>query len=97
MTGRNPGKHGVYGFTDVRPGTLTMFFPNFGNVKSDTRWDVAGRAVLDAVDPAALALPGIGRKRDAPCAVGKQPPEVDGKAASIQRPQRLEQADRDPG
>src|SRR5438309_1959222 len=44
MTGRNPGKHGVYGFTDVKPGTFTMFFPNFGNVRSDTLWDVAGRA-----------------------------------------------------
>ncbi len=44
MTGRNPGKHGIYGFTDVKPGTLTMFFPNFGNVRGDTLWDVAGRA-----------------------------------------------------
>jgi predicted AlkP superfamily phosphohydrolase/phosphomutase len=44
MTGRNPGKHGVYGFTDVRPGTFTMFFPNFGDVKSDTLWDVAGKS-----------------------------------------------------
>lgn len=44
MTGRNPGKHGVYGFTDVRPGTLTLFFPNFGDVKAETLWDVAGRA-----------------------------------------------------
>jgi predicted AlkP superfamily phosphohydrolase/phosphomutase len=44
MTGRNPGKHGVYGFTDVRPGTFSMYFPNFGDVKADTLWDVAGRA-----------------------------------------------------
>ena len=44
MTGRNPGKHGVYGFTDVRPGTFTMYFPNFGDVKSETLWDVAGKA-----------------------------------------------------
>jgi predicted AlkP superfamily phosphohydrolase/phosphomutase len=44
MTGRNPGKHGVYGFTDLRPGTFTMYFPNFGDVKADTIWDVAGRA-----------------------------------------------------
>jgi predicted AlkP superfamily phosphohydrolase/phosphomutase len=43
-TGRNPGKHGIYGFTDVKPGTLTMFFPNFGNVRCETLWDVAGRA-----------------------------------------------------
>jgi predicted AlkP superfamily phosphohydrolase/phosphomutase len=44
MTGRNPGKHGIYGFTDVRPGTMTLFFPNFGNVEGETIWDVLGRA-----------------------------------------------------
>jgi predicted AlkP superfamily phosphohydrolase/phosphomutase len=49
MTGQNPGKHGVYGFTDVKPGTLTMFFPNFGNVRGETLWDVAGRAGLRSV------------------------------------------------
>lgn len=42
MTGRNPGKHGVYGFTDIKPGTFSMFFPNFGNVRTPTLWDVAG-------------------------------------------------------
>ena len=49
MTGQNPGKHGIYGFTDVKPGTLTTFFPNFGNVKSETLWDVAGRAGKRAI------------------------------------------------
>ena len=49
MTGRNPGRHGVYGFTDVRPGTFTMYFPNFGDVKSETLWDVAGRAGKRAI------------------------------------------------
>ncbi len=44
MTGQNPGKHGIYGFTDVKPGTLTLFFPNFGNVKTRTLWDIAGEA-----------------------------------------------------
>jgi predicted AlkP superfamily phosphohydrolase/phosphomutase len=44
MTGKNPGKHGIYGFTDMKPGTLTLYFPNFGNVRGDTLWDVAGRA-----------------------------------------------------
>src|SRR5262249_18348617 len=44
MTGKNPGKHGVYGFTDLKPGTMSMFFPNFGSVRGDTLWDVAGRA-----------------------------------------------------
>jgi len=49
MTGRNPGKHGVYGFTDVKPGTLTTFFPNFGSVRAETLWDVAGRAGKRAI------------------------------------------------
>jgi predicted AlkP superfamily phosphohydrolase/phosphomutase len=49
MTGRNPGKHGIYGFTELKPGTLTTFFPNFGNVKTDTLWDVAGRAGKRAI------------------------------------------------
>jgi predicted AlkP superfamily phosphohydrolase/phosphomutase len=49
MTGQNPGKHGVYGFADVKPGTLTMFFTNFGDVKSETLWDVAGRAGKRAI------------------------------------------------
>jgi predicted AlkP superfamily phosphohydrolase/phosphomutase len=43
-TGRNPGKHGVYGFTDVKPGTTTTFFPNFGNVRTPTLWDELGLA-----------------------------------------------------
>jgi predicted AlkP superfamily phosphohydrolase/phosphomutase len=48
-TGKNPGKHGIYGFTDMKPGTLTLFFPNFGNVRGDTLWDVAGRAGKRAI------------------------------------------------
>jgi predicted AlkP superfamily phosphohydrolase/phosphomutase len=48
-TGKNPGKHGIYGFTDLKPGTLTMFFPNAGNVRGDTLWDVAGRAGKRAI------------------------------------------------
>jgi predicted AlkP superfamily phosphohydrolase/phosphomutase len=44
ITGRNPGKHGIYGFTDLKPGTLSLFFPNFGNVQGATLWDVAGSA-----------------------------------------------------
>jgi predicted AlkP superfamily phosphohydrolase/phosphomutase len=48
-TGCNPGKHGIYGFTELKPGTLTTFFPNFGNVRTDTLWDVAGRAGKRAI------------------------------------------------
>lgn len=49
MTGRNPGKHGIYGFTDVRPGTLSLFFPNYGDVRCQTLWDVLGAAGRRAV------------------------------------------------
>jgi predicted AlkP superfamily phosphohydrolase/phosphomutase len=49
MTGCNPGKHGIYGFTELKPGTLTTFFPNFGNVRAETLWDVAGRAGKRAI------------------------------------------------
>ena len=43
MTGVNPGKHGIYGFMDLRPKTYDMFFPDFKCVKSATMWDYLGR------------------------------------------------------
>lgn len=44
MTGRNPGKHGVFGFTDLKPGTYDMVFPNFASVRTNVLWDVLGAA-----------------------------------------------------
>lgn len=44
MTGRNPAKHGVFGFTDLKPGTYDMVFPNFTSVRTNTLWDVLGAA-----------------------------------------------------
>lgn len=44
MTGRNPGKHGVFGFTDLRPGTYEQVFPNFMTVRTNVLWDVLGAA-----------------------------------------------------
>jgi len=43
MTGVNPGKHGIYGFMDLRPGTYDRFFPDFRFVKRDTFWEIIGR------------------------------------------------------
>ena len=43
MTGVNPGKHGIYGFMDLRPGTYDMFFPDFKFVKSETMWELLGK------------------------------------------------------
>jgi len=44
MTGVNPGRHGIYGFMDLRPGTYDMFFPDFKCVKAETLWGVLGRS-----------------------------------------------------
>jgi len=44
MTGANPGRHGVYGFLDLQPNSYKIYFPNSRHIKSETLWDVAGRA-----------------------------------------------------
>jgi predicted AlkP superfamily phosphohydrolase/phosphomutase len=44
MTGVNPGRHGIYGFMDLRPRTYDMFFPDFKCVKAETLWGVLGRS-----------------------------------------------------
>lgn len=44
MTGVNPGKHGIYGFMDLRPGTYDMFFPDFKSVKAETMWEFLGKS-----------------------------------------------------
>ena len=44
FTGRNPGKHGIYGFSDLRPASYKTFYPNLKDVRGDTLWDAAGRA-----------------------------------------------------
>lgn len=42
MTGVNSGTHGVFGFTDFKPGTYGLRFPNFADVKAPTLWDKLG-------------------------------------------------------
>lgn len=44
MTGVNPGRHGIYGFMDLRPKSYDMFFPDFKYVKAETMWEFLGRA-----------------------------------------------------
>jgi len=39
ITGKNPGEHGIYGFTDILPGTYTMSFPNYKNLKEKPFWE----------------------------------------------------------
>lgn len=43
MTGVNPGEHGIFGFTDRKPGTWQLFFPNYANVQAEPVWDRISR------------------------------------------------------
>ena len=38
MTGTNPGEHGIFGFTDLIPGTTTLRFPNSRNLRAKPFW-----------------------------------------------------------
>lgn len=42
FTGRNPGEHGVYGFTDIIEGTYTLSFSNFLSFKKPAFWQGNG-------------------------------------------------------
>ena len=44
MTGVNPGQHGIYGFTDLKPGSYQMYFPSYPNLRTPTLWDTLGAA-----------------------------------------------------
>lgn len=43
MTGVNPGRHNIYGFTELDRSSYKWRFPNFNDIKSPTLWDIAGR------------------------------------------------------
>lgn len=49
MTGKNPGEHGIFGFTDLHPGTYTQSFPSFRDLKCDTIWDRLGELKMRSV------------------------------------------------
>ena len=38
ITGKNPGEHNIFGFTDIIPNTYTISFPNFSTLKSKPFW-----------------------------------------------------------
>ena len=48
ITGTNPGKHGIFGFTDLAPGTYRLTFPNFSNLRAPPFWEqpTSGRTVV---------------------------------------------------
>jgi predicted AlkP superfamily phosphohydrolase/phosphomutase len=49
MTGTNSGTHGIFGFTDLKPGTYDLRFPNFLDVKVPTIWDTLGEKGLKSI------------------------------------------------
>jgi predicted AlkP superfamily phosphohydrolase/phosphomutase len=42
MTGRNPGTHGIFGFTDFKPGSYEVRFPNVLDLKAPPLWQTLG-------------------------------------------------------
>jgi predicted AlkP superfamily phosphohydrolase/phosphomutase len=44
MTGRNPAKHGIYGFIDRRTGSYELSFPNARMMAVENIWEVLSRA-----------------------------------------------------
>ena len=43
-TGRNPGKHGIYGFVDRKPGSYEMRLPNGAAMHGPNLWEILSRA-----------------------------------------------------
>ena len=44
ITGSNSGTHGIFGFTDIKPGSYDLRFPNFLDLKTKTFWDTIGES-----------------------------------------------------
>lgn len=40
MTGKNPAKHGIFGFMDRIPNTYDMYYPNSKHIQSKPIWDI---------------------------------------------------------
>ena len=43
-TGKNPGKHGIYGFIDRRPDTYDLAFPNGSMMATENIWEILSKA-----------------------------------------------------
>jgi predicted AlkP superfamily phosphohydrolase/phosphomutase len=61
VTGVNPGRHGIFGFTDVRRDTYTLTFPNHRHVRAPALWDALGARGMRSV---VLNVPGTYPARD---------------------------------
>jgi len=44
MTGKNPGEHGIYGFTEFEENGYELHYTNFKDLKAPTFWDKLGEA-----------------------------------------------------
>ncbi len=42
-TGKNPGKHGLYGFIDKREGTFQLMFPNAATLNAENIWQILSK------------------------------------------------------
>lgn len=47
ITGKNPGEHGVFGFSDLIPGTYILQFADYRRLKEKTFWDGEKAVVLN--------------------------------------------------
>lgn len=43
MTGKNPGKHNIYGFVDRHPNPYEVYIPNSSSMKGETLWEILSR------------------------------------------------------
>ncbi len=41
MTGKNPGEHGIFGFTDLRTGEIALRLPSFDDIQQPVLWHTA--------------------------------------------------------
>jgi predicted AlkP superfamily phosphohydrolase/phosphomutase len=47
ITGKNPGEHGIFGFTDLAPFSYRLTFPNFTNLQAPPFWQLSsGKSVI---------------------------------------------------
>jgi predicted AlkP superfamily phosphohydrolase/phosphomutase len=47
VTGENPGRHGIFGFTDLASGAYQLRFPNFSDLKAPSFWNLArGKSII---------------------------------------------------
>ncbi len=92
MTGKNPGKHGIFDFTRSRPGTYDLEFVNGSQRRAPTFWRLlsqAGRPVVAISIPctyppepvngvmiSGFDAPGLGGHRANVDARGMHPPEL---------------------